>query len=108
MDKRRYPRIVVRNMNVDVADGIGSCSGTVSDVSRHGLCVRDLAVNVGRRAGSYTVVVSHGNRFFKFRARPRWERADRVYKRMGLEIAEAPARWTDYVRSLEPVGPKRG
>ena len=108
MDKRQYPRIKVRNMHIDVSDGIGACSGTVHDISRSGLCLFDLPARVGRKSASYTVVVSHGDRLFKFRVRPRWQTAARLYKRMGVEIADPPARWRDYVHALEPVARRNG
>jgi hypothetical protein len=70
--------------------------------------VYDLPARVGRKSASYTVVVTHGDRLFKFRVRPRWQTADRLYKRMGVEIAEPPARWRDYVHALEPAGRRDG
>ena len=80
----------------------------VLDDQAAGLCLFDLPARVGRKSASYTVVVSHGDRLFKFRVRPRWQTADRLYKRMGVEIADPPARWRDYVHALEPVARRNG
>lgn len=106
MEKRKNRRIVVCNMQIDISDGIGCCSGTVRDISRVGLCLADLAKRFGKNIGAYTVVASSGDHHFKFRVRPRWEHADRLSKRVGVEIHEPPRQWTEYVISLESKRPK--
>jgi len=101
MEKRKHPRIPAHGMSIDVSDGIGCCSGDVRDVSRVGLCLVDMAKRFGKNIDAYTVVASSGEKYFKFRVRPRWERAGRLSKRVGVEIEEAPWQWTEYVMSLE-------
>jgi hypothetical protein len=108
MEQRKNKRIVVRNMQIDISDGIGSCSGTVCDISRVGLCLADLAKRFGKNIGAYTVVASCGNHHFKFRVRPRWEQAGRLSKRVGVEIHDPPRQWIEYVISLESKKPKEG
>lgn len=100
-EKRKHPRIVVVGMSIDVSDGIGCCSGVVSDISRNGLCVSDLGAVLGKRAATYTVVASQGANHFKFRVKPRWEVVRAQSKTMGVEIAEAPSAWAEYVQTLE-------
>ncbi len=101
MDKRKHQRIIVHGMSIDVSDGIGCCSGEVQDISRFGMCLVDLAKRLGRDTGAYTVVASKEGRNFKFRVRPRWEKAGRLSKKMGVEINDVPSQWTEYVMSLE-------
>ena len=101
MDKRKFPRIGVRGMSIDVSDGIGSCTGTVSDVSRHGLCLANLAAIIGKKTDTFTVVVSKEDRYFKFRVRSRWARVERLNKKMGVEITEVPSKWTAFINDLE-------
>lgn len=101
MEKRKYPRIVVSNIQIDISDGIGCCSATVHDVSRVGLCMTDLTKRFGRNTDAYTVVASNEDIHFKFRVRPRWEQAGKLNKRLGVEIAELPQQWTEYIMSLE-------
>lgn len=101
MDRRKYPRIEVSGMGVDVSDGMGCWSGTVRDVSRNGLCLNDLGVVLGKRTSAYTIVASAEGAHFKFKVRSRWETTSDQHKTMGVEIAEVPGRWMEFVRSLE-------
>jgi hypothetical protein len=101
MEKRRYRRVVVRDMQIDISDGIGCCSGTVRDISRVGLCLAELGKRFGKNIDAYMVVASNENFHFKFRVRPKWEQAGRLRKRVGVEIHEPPPQWTEYVMSLE-------
>lgn len=107
-DKRKYPRIAVRDLHFDVSDGIGCCSGNVLDVSQAGLCLADLAKRFGKGIGLYTVVVtSQDDCHWKFRVRPRWEQVGGVSKQVGVEIDAPPRQWITYVRSLESEQKKR-
>ncbi len=101
MEKRKHSRIVVQGMSVDVSDGMGCCSGEVRDISRLGMCLVDLAKRLGRDTDAYTVVASKEGQNFKFRVRPRWEKAGRLSKDMGVEIHNASDQWTEYIMSLE-------
>ena len=104
MEKRKFPRVAVRGMNIDVSDGIGSCSGMVNDISRHGMCLANLSTVIGKKTDTYTVVVSKDERYFKFLVRLRWVTVERSDKKMGVEIPNVPTKWTDYVMSLEKKG----
>ena len=106
MEKRKHTRLVVRNLQVDISDGIGCCSGTVRDISRSGLCLADLAKRFGKNMDAYTVVASSEDHHFKFRVRLRWEQASRLSKRVGFEIHEPPRQWTEFVMSIESKGRK--
>ena len=106
IEKRKHPRIAVTGMGIDVSDGIGSWSGTVSDVSLNGLCVSDLGLVLGKKTGTYTVVASRGLSHFKFRVKPRWEVVWTRSKTMGMEIFETPGKWVEYVQNLESVKSK--
>lgn len=101
MEKRKHRRLYVRNMHIDVSDGIGCCTGTVRDISRLGLCLADMAKRFGKKMDTYTVVATSENRRFKFRVRPRWEQVGTVSKRMGVEIPDPPSQWTEFVVTLE-------
>lgn len=101
MEQRKHPRMLVRNMQIDVSDGIGCCSGTVLDVSRVGLCLNNLAKRFGKNMDAFTVVAWHEQMHFKFRVRLRWERVNGMNKRVGVEIQDPPGRWTEYVQTME-------
>lgn len=101
MDQRKYPRVRVRGLSIDVSDGIGCCSAAVSDVSRGGLCLAELAKRFGKKNDKFTVVATNGENHFKFQVKPRWEQAGRWSKKIGVEIDSAPWQWTAYIMSLE-------
>lgn len=101
MEKRKYTRMVVHDMQIDISDGIGCCSGTVRDISRLGLCLADLAKRFGKNIDAYVAVASSDDLHFKFKVRPKWEQVGRSSKRVGVEIHEPPPGWTEYVISLE-------
>lgn len=100
-EQRKVPRLIVGNMQADVSDGIGCCSGIVHDISFTGLCLVDVTKRFGKKVDAYTVVATCDNRHFKFRVRRRWEEVRGPNKRMGVEIAEPPGPWIEYVRGLE-------
>lgn len=101
MEKRKHLRIPIRDMRVDLSDGMGCCSAEVRDISRVGLCLVDLAKRFGKNVDAFTVVASGKGRHFKFRVRPRWEMAGLFQKMMGVEIFDAPWQWTEFIIHLE-------
>lgn len=105
MDQRKYPRIHVRGMSIDVSDGFGCCSAAVNDVSRGGLCLADMGKRFGKKIDKYTVVATSGENHFKFQVKPRWEQIGSWNKKIGVEIDSIPWEWTAYVISLEERRP---
>nr|WP_320010014.1 PilZ domain-containing protein [uncultured Desulfobulbus sp.] len=101
MDQRKHPRIRMRNMSIDVSDGMGCCSAAVSDISRRGLCLADMAKRFGKKADKFTVVATCGEQHFKFQVKMRWVQLGQWNKRIGVEIETPSSQWTDYVISLE-------
>jgi len=102
MDKRKHPRIPMSDISVDVSDGFGFFSGNASDISRFGLGLVNMAKRLGRDADRFTVVVSGRGQDFKFKVFPRWEEVEGLTKRIGVEIANAPWEWTEFVMQYEP------
>jgi hypothetical protein len=102
MEKRKHPRIIIDDMTIDVSDGIGFCTGEVRDISRLGMCLVNLARRLGKNTDAYTVVASREGKHFKFRVRPKWVVNGPYDKKVGVEIDNVPAQWTEYVIALEP------
>ncbi len=102
MDKRKHPRVKVDDVDIDISDGIGFCSGAATDISRFGMCLINLAKRLDKDAETYTVVASREGKNFKFKVRPKWEEVGRSSKKLGVEIDNAPRQWTEMVVSLEP------
>jgi hypothetical protein len=103
MDKRRYPRIGMGNLSVDVNDGAGIFLGMVGDVSRNGLCMIDLSKKIDCNAKVMTIVVSGRPGHFKMNVRPRWYSDEGATKSVGAEIHNPSPDWMTYVKGFEPV-----
>ena len=85
----------------DVFDGKGVFSGTVEDLSRKGIQLKNIPKRLNDKVKKFSVVVSDGARSFKLLARPRWTRKRSISQTLGVEIVKAPLGWTEFVMSLE-------
>jgi hypothetical protein len=103
MEKRRYQRIAIENLSVDVADGVGFFQGMVSDISRSGICMTDLSERLNGDVKKMTVVVSGKGANFRMNVRPRWYTHGGVRKIVGVEMINAPVGWAEFVIGVEPV-----
>lgn len=102
MENRKYPRLVIKNLSVDVSDGIGFSSGVVSDFSRFGLCMTGLSNRLNGNVRNMTAIISVFEKHFKLNIQPRWSAKDRLSKTIGAEIVNAPWNWTEFTINLEP------
>ena len=102
VDKRSYQRILMRNLAVDAYDGVGFLQGTVSDVSRFGICVTGLQRRRGGQPEKMTFVVSGEGKNFKMTVSPRWSVVQGAGKFVGALILDPPLSWTEFVMSFEP------
>lgn len=102
MNKRRYKRMEVPGLLVDVSDGIGFFSGTVIDISRFGLLLDDISSRFNDKASNVSIVVSAKGRSFKMMATSKWVDEENHKKRVGIKILNAPWDWTEFVMESEP------
>jgi hypothetical protein len=102
MEKRRHPRITIKNLSVDVSDGHRFFSGIVSDISRVGFCMNDLPKNLDADTKKMTVVISGQGKRIKMTVKPRWSARDNLTKSVGAEILDVPWDWTEFVMDFEP------
>ncbi len=102
MDKREYTRIEVDGLGADISDGVGFFPGTISDVSRFGLCMSDLPKRINNKTEKMTVVVSGHGKNFKMLVRPKWSTETGLRKMVGFQIVNTPWAWTDFVMQIEP------
>jgi len=102
MEKRRYQRMAVGNLMVDISDGKGFFSGTVGDLSRSGLKLDDLSNRLDITSKQLSVVVSGQGKHFKMIARPKWKKSRNISNNIGVEIIKAPFGWAEFVRDFEP------
>ena len=102
MEKRRHQRMVINNLWADVSDGKGFFSGTVTDLSRFGLCMAGLPGRLDHNSQRLSIVISGHGKNFKMLAKPRWEQKEINQKNVGVEILNAPWGWTEFVMHFEP------
>lgn len=103
MEKRKFPRMTMENLSVDVSDGMGVFPGVVADVSRFGFAMMDLPKRIDANVKRMTVVISGNGGHFKMNVRPRWSTREGLRKAVGVEITSAPWGWTEFVMGFEPV-----
>jgi PilZ domain len=103
MEKRRHQRMEVDNLNVDISDGMGFFTGTISDISRFGLKVENVPKRLNDNAKQLSIVISGKGQHFKVKARPRWTVRQPISKSVGIEIVQAPFGWTEFVMNFEPA-----
>jgi len=106
MEKRRHPRMMIKNFSVDISDGVGFFQGMVFDISRFGVGISELPKRIDGSAKKMTVVISGRGENFKMKVRPKWYTHGGVTKSIGAEIINAPWGWTEFVMDLEPPLPK--
>ena len=105
MENRKCPRVAMKNITVEVSDGVGVFSGNVPNLSRSGLYITDLPKKVNEAAKIMTVVVSGHRQFFKMNVKPKWSTADNFTKCIGVQIVNISVDWTKFIMRIEPVFP---
>lgn len=102
MEKRYHPRVAIKNLSVDAADGIGFFKGTVSDASRFGVCLSDFPKKIKGEAQKLTIIVHGQGKRFKMNVKPKWSVVGGLNKAVGAEILNPPWGWTEFVMQYEP------
>lgn len=102
MEKRRYKRMEIPDVRVDVSDGVGFFSGTAADISRFGLLLDGIPRKFNDQANNLSIVVSTKGRNFKILATSKWVDEENYTKRVGIKILDAPWDWTEFVMDCEP------
>jgi len=103
MEKRRHPRIGVRNLSVDINDGDDFFQGMVSNLSRNGICMTDIPNRLKEKAGTMMVIVQMKDEYLRMFIKPRWSCRGEIVKTVGAEIVNIPWRWKEFVMKHEPL-----
>ena len=103
MNKRRHQRMEVYNLVADVSDGISFFSGTVCNVSRHGVQIHSIPSKIKKQANALSILISVNGvlNFKKMRGIPRWVTENTDRKKMGIQITDASSSWTVFVKNFE-------
>lgn len=102
MEHREHERVEIDGLNADISDGIGFYPGTISDISRFGICLTDLPKRIDDKTKKMTVVISGYGSNFKLLVRPKWSVGDGMRKVVGFEIINTPWAWTGFAKRFEP------
>ncbi len=105
-ENRRHPRIAIRNLSVDIHDGNEFFQGTVSDISRHGMCMTELPERFDADTEVMTVVIAGKEDYFRMFVRPKWCRQQEENKTVGTEIINISWSWKEFVMKREPLPEK--
>jgi hypothetical protein len=102
MEKRKFQRIAINNLTVNVSDGIGVFPGMISDVSKFGIGMHDLSRKLHGDVKKMTVVISGPKVHYKMDVKPKWSVKDSLRESVGAEILNAPWSWTEFIKQFEP------
>lgn len=104
MNKRKHHRIVVPNLQAEVASGAEVFSGTINDVSRDGILLNNIPQKLNKPNEILSIIVISSGQKFKMLAMPRWISGSNLKNEMGVEIIDAPLGWVEFVKTREPKG----
>lgn len=99
VQKRREPRASIeKRLLADISDGINSFTGLVENISRMGLCIRDVPENISIANEFLSVVIRTGADEMQVVGRPCWQYLQQPKgRKIGLEITSSSSNWNDYV-----------
>ncbi len=103
MENRKHPRLGDINYLVDISDGRGFFSGYIHNISRFGMCLQDIPGKIDQNVRRLSLVITSKETNFKMSARIRWSHNAGYTKNLGLELINAPWKWTEFVMDKEPV-----
>jgi hypothetical protein len=96
-ENRNQPRLQLKNMSVDIFDGVGFFSGAIRDFSRYGLCLKQIPSSLEDGMKRLTVVVSGRDKNFRMIVRPRWFNYDGYTQDIGVRIIDSPLEWQKFI-----------
>lgn len=103
MEKRKHPRITIRNLTVDVNDGNEFFYGMIADVSRNGIRINELSGQLDTTAPTIMVVISGKENYFRMFVKPKWWARERGNTTLGAEIVKIPWSWKEFIMKNEPA-----
>lgn len=103
MQNREYRRLEIPHIQADVSDGKGFFNGEVKNLSRFGLSITDIPVDLDNSSDIYSVILDGPGTHFKLLVRPIWEQNDGISKTIGARIENSPWTWTEFVMRQESL-----
>jgi hypothetical protein len=103
MNKRRHQRVEVQNLVANLSDGVECFSGTVSDICRLGILLKDIPHRLKSQGKNLSIIVSAKGRDFKMQVEAKWVSGKDSENKMGLAILNPSFDWTLFVMIYEPA-----
>lgn len=103
MQRREYPRLEVPHLQADVSNGKGFFTGSVKNISRFGLAIANIPLDLDNASDIYSVILDGPGTHFKLLVRPVWVEDDGVSKTLGAKIENSPWTWTEFVMQQESL-----
>jgi hypothetical protein len=92
-DKRRQPRIALKDTSVRVTDGCLCATARLDNISPNGICLSDLPEQLYRSAGRLTVFSSDNPGLPVLHIEPRWQQTGWGGKTIGAAILNVSETW---------------
>lgn len=94
LKERSESRYQITGLEASIADENGVYTGVVADVSREGLCLKNLPEHLSRSKNWLSVVIRRKDENFCCFIKPCWEQTDSVLGRMiGGKLTMKPPNW---------------
>ena len=105
MQRRQHPRLEAHHLQADVSNGKGFFTGSVKNISRFGLAISGIALDLDNASDIYSVILDGPGTHFKLLVRPVWIKDDGVSKTktLGVKIENSPWTWTEFVTRQETL-----
>ncbi len=99
-ENRSRPRVHVEGREACIAEECVCSRATVSDFSRHGICLKDVPQKKHLAASSFRLVFRTRQQDYMVIARPVWKRLTGKGYIIGAEIDRIPEAWKNFVTGL--------
>ena len=99
-DRRKHPRVELIGAVALVNGTEEHCTGVVANVSRLGVCLKNLPQALLNKAEKFRVQVCTRAGDFDLIVSPRWEKLFAADYMVGAEIVKVPTGWEEYVHNL--------
>ena len=103
-EDRVYTKLTQEGITAYISDGTNSCSGSVTDVSKHGICLINPSDVIDREAERLGVHLTLKGKSFPMEVRPEWQHDSGRQENIGAKIIEGSWNWDEFKKCAEAGG----
>lgn len=100
-EQRTDPRQPVDGFIAHVSDGVNYCTGSVVDVSKHGICLADTGEYLDSNAEKFGVLLTGKGKSFQMQVKPRWNQQIGSKQSFGAVIEDSHWNWDEFKRHIQ-------